>query len=792
MTQKLPSETSNKLFPPIRLSLLGFLFTTLLFYPFLLQGQSYCDGDLSIFTLPQFQFISQLMNDSTLPAWNPFLGSGQPLIGDSSMPIFYPLNVLHCLLDPITTLNIFLIVHLYLAFLGTYALARTLRISAFGASLAALSFSFGGIGLSQLTTPMYCFGIPWFLWTLTFFLQSLAPENSLRKQALAALSLTLLVLSGSLDYILSLLALCLIFGLFQKPSPKVMLRPLCKSFLSLGVLSIGMSSCVLAPMLLLLPETVRDQGLSYLEASKWSLAPIEWLSLVVPFPFEEGGLQYREFSAQPRPWFFSLHMGVIPFIFALCAVCFSARKFQVRPALLTILVFLPFASGSYSPVYRALFDLLPFLSRSRYPAKYFVPVALSLALLSAIGFDWWCSLDQKWKRLNKLVVIVAVILISGVATSFLLDKVPLTQRLLVPTIALLCLAATQIQKAIKIEKLILAIIFLELLICSQFFVLFCPRILVSSPPQIGRILKEQERKTGAASIVSISPKAPITTMRIPEIKTTNLPLLFFASRQSLKANSGMPYGLRTTPAFSPLQLKRPNLLKKALDQSTLDQWGKLQRMGVQHYIFTPFDYESPPAEIRELGSYGPWKVGRLKKNVPWAAVLPRRGKTSTLPEALEAISEESFLPEEACIIEGSGVSATNILNANQQIRILRFEFDRIELSTKTNEGGFLVIQESYSKGWSATVDGEATTIYPANVQFRGVYVPKGSHKVSFQYHCPAWNWALPLSLTTFAVTLLLILVSFLPGKRQTPPGHPLEASAENIETPDSTGSGAVG
>ncbi|MDF1660255.1 MAG: YfhO family protein [Planctomycetota bacterium] len=768
MTQTLPSNSPNKLFPPMRLSLLGFLFVSILFYPFLLEGQSYCDGDLSIFTLPQFQFISQLLNDGQIPGWNPYLGSGQPLIGDSSLPIFYPLNILHWILDPVTVLNIFLMVHLYLAFLGTYALARVLKLSVYGACFAALSFSFGGVGLSQLTTPMYCMGIAWLLWTLTFFLQSLTAENTLEKQSLTALSIALLVLTGALDYILPTLALCLFFGLFQGASPRTMILPLCKSFFTVGFLSLGMSSLVLAPMFFILPETVRAQGLSYLEASEWSLAPVEWLSLIVPFLFEEGGLKYQVYGAQARPWFFSLHMGILPVILAAFAFLFSPKKSVAKASILTILVFLPFASGAYNPIYRGLFDILPFLSRSRYPAKFFIPVALSLALLSANGFDWWLSKDKKWKTFNKNLAVIGALLLSGLAASYYYEKTTLSWHILAPILTLLCIGAGQFQRAIKIEKVILALTFIELLFCSQFFILFCPRALVNSPPQIGRIIKKQQQKTGCPSILTVSPKAPITAMRMPKLKTTELSLLFFASRQALKANSGMPYGLRSSPAFSPLQLQRTKLIKNALDQSKLDSWSRMQRMGVQHFVFTPFDFDKTPPQLKELGSYGPWKVGALTKKAPWATILPRRSNALTRAETVKAITDNDLEPVKESIIEGQGLPQATKLNNNQQITLTKFEFDRIELNASSKEDGFLVIQEAYAMGWSATIDGKATPIYPANIQFRGIYLPKGRHKIKFQYSSPAWNWAWPLSLLTFLLTLLLICLSRFQSKRRSP------------------------
>jgi hypothetical protein len=47
---------------------------------------------------------------------------------------------------------------------------------------------------------------------------------------------------------------------------------------------------------------------------------------------------------------------------------------------------------------------------------------------------------------------------------------------------------------------------------------------------------------------------------------------------------------------------------------------------------------------------------------------------------------------------------------------------------------FLVLNELYNKGWSASAGGQDIAVYPTNLVMRGVVVPAGASQVTFEYH----------------------------------------------------------
>jgi Bacterial membrane protein YfhO len=60
--------------------------------------------------------------------------------------------------------------------------------------------------------------------------------------------------------------------------------------------------------------------------------------------------------------------------------------------------------------------------------------------------------------------------------------------------------------------------------------------------------------------------------------------------------------------------------------------------------------------------------------------------------------------------------------------------------------GYLVVRESFARGWTASVDGTATPVLRANGKHRAVPVPAGRHEVDLRYVPPGLGWGLGLSL----------------------------------------------
>ncbi len=98
------------------------------------------------------------------------------------------------------------------------------------------------------------------------------------------------------------------------------------------------------------------------------------------------------------------------------------------------------------------------------------------------------------------------------------------------------------------------------------------------------------------------------------------------------------------------------------------------------------------------------------------------------------------------------------------VMILRYAPETIDIATRSDTAGLLVLADQAFPGWSATVDGQAAPLLTTDHALRGVYLPAGAHSVCFTY-------APPVFLLGAALTLLaLVVVGFLASKRSPAQG----------------------
>jgi uncharacterized membrane protein YfhO len=81
------------------------------------------------------------------------------------------------------------------------------------------------------------------------------------------------------------------------------------------------------------------------------------------------------------------------------------------------------------------------------------------------------------------------------------------------------------------------------------------------------------------------------------------------------------------------------------------------------------------------------------------------------------------------------------------------------LSMSPEKTRFLVVNEGWSAGWRAQIDGNPATIYRTDYLVQGVVVPAGPHTVSFRYDPPAFKEGLGISGAGLVLWLGLVGLS---------------------------------
>ena len=105
-------------------------------------------------------------------------------------------------------------------------------------------------------------------------------------------------------------------------------------------------------------------------------------------------------------------------------------------------------------------------------------------------------------------------------------------------------------------------------------------------------------------------------------------------------------------------------------------------------------------------------------------------------------------------------------------QVLSLSNTHVEVQTDSTSAAFLVLSDVYYPGWRATIDGKPTPIFQTNYVLRGVQVPAGNHRVTFEFNPVSFHIGLGVSSAS------LVLLGYLAWK--------LSRSQNKIDNPSMT------
>jgi len=140
-------------------------------------------------------------------------------------------------------------------------------------------------------------------------------------------------------------------------------------------------------------------------------------------------------------------------------------------------------------------------------------------------------------------------------------------------------------------------------------------------------------------------------------------------------------------------------------------------------------------------------------------------------KALSALASGSVDPLRTVLLESAPPPLAAPRDpAADAARIVSYAPNRMELRTRTDAPGLLVLSEGYDPGWRAEIDGQPAPVLVANHALRAVSLPAGEHTVRLRYAPPALRWGIAISLGGY-LTLGILLVTFRLGPRLHPAGR---------------------
>ena len=104
--------------------------------------------------------------------------------------------------------------------------------------------------------------------------------------------------------------------------------------------------------------------------------------------------------------------------------------------------------------------------------------------------------------------------------------------------------------------------------------------------------------------------------------------------------------------------------------------------------------------------------------------------------SLAALRSPTFDPRQTAVLVGRGQNgARPAPGARDKVVVSQYEPERVAIQVTVDglEPALLLLTDANYPGWEATVDGLEVPIHQANLLFRAVFVPPGSHEVIFSF-----------------------------------------------------------
>ncbi|CAN5566611.1 hypothetical protein BH24ACT18_BH24ACT18_06310 [soil metagenome] len=749
-----------------------------------------------------YSYLGERLRSGDLPGWNPHQFSGAPFAGDPlSGWTYLPAMILFTALPVSAAAKGYVFVHLLLAGLFTYALARVLRMNLAGALLAAVAYEFNvfvywrnlccspyvsvmaWLPLAILGTELAVRSVRWPDRVLWLGVGGLALSQILAAWPGQGSYYALLALGGYVAY----------RTLLSPPENVRGLRGRVIGFLFHGsgvlLFGFGLAAAGLLPRVEYQTLSTLADGYGNIEGVRaaWGgWTSDDWKRLLTP------GLVYP---------------GLTVLALALAAPLVARARHAVPFFLVLSICTLVLSSPDGTPLHSVLYFLLPGFEwlHPHGPGRIKVILYLGFALLAGATLS---RLGERNARALVAVPVVASLVLAVCVVALLATEGPPAGfGIGVSLVSLLALVVTNACVAVYALSgagrrgaafLMVLVLFVDLFVAGR--ATLAERATADLGKDLVKVdLSRYFEPTGASKFLrSETENEPARYFgygprRLGDGWSFNYNN-WFAERDTsalLASNMGTPLGLQSIQGYNAVHIARydeymeklngrsqgyhnADVVPRGLDSPLLDL------LNVR-YMIVPADVEADQDALLELKDvhptvYGDDRVEVLENRdaLPRAWIVHSAIEASQ-SETLKQLSSGGVDPRQTALLERTPPDLDRPEDPSaDRATVTEYEADRIQLETATGARGLLVLSEAYYPAWKAYVDGEPVPLYVADHVLRAVPVPAGEHTVELRYE--SWSLRIGVAISLGFCLALIVLVAARVRRRprsadETPTGN---------------------
>ena len=756
-----PARRFFRLFATVGLYALGF---AVLASPWL-SGSVTIPWDAKSNSFPNLSFLARSLAQGQLPFWTPNVYAGWPQIADPQSLIFSPLHFALALFDATPSFVAADAVVFALLFIGGFGVILIFRERGWhegGALVAALAFAFGGSNASRLQHVGQIESICWLPLAL-FLLMRALDRASWRWGAAAGLVAGLIAIGRDQVALLGLYVL-VVYLLWHWFDGEDRRRRLVASVRPLAAGAIVGALLMAMPVLLtaLLAASSNRPEVGYDITIRGSLPPADLLTLVFADLFGAADPKVQYWGPPSFPWHGAFgstdlfHAQNVGQLYAGALVIVAVIGFGIVRGLLwsrdvrffaaMLLVTLLYALGKYTPVFWAMYEVLPGVSLYRRPADATFPFGLMLAVCGGYLVHRWLMASvpppAQWQRIVEIVIAVALI-----AGSMALAVAIGTWReamlpILIGVVVVACaIGALRLAYRLAATNALAAAAVLALFSTADLAWNNSPNESTGLPPsfydaqrpdttnETVALLKQKLAATAASDrrdrveLIGIGYHWPNLALvhGFDHLFGHNpLRLAEFARATNVADTVAVPDQRQFSPLLpsynSPLEnLFGVRFIATGVPIEEIDKRLKPGDLPQIARTRDAFVYENPNALPRVV-LVGDWRLADFS-DVLRTGQWPDADPSSTV--LLERAPRPAFPP--AALSGGTS-------------RIVEYRNDEVVVEVDTPASAMLVLNDIWHPWWSATLDGQPAEMLKANMLFRAVAVPHGKHTVRFTFN----------------------------------------------------------
>jgi hypothetical protein len=722
-------------------------------FPTVILGlQTFAYRDFATFAYSLGLYQRESFWRGEIPLWNPLNCFGLPFVAQWNTMTLYPLSLIYILLPLPWSLNVFCLLHVFLAGLGMFYLTSHWTRCTLAAAFAGLSYAFCGLLLIALIWPNILAVLGWLPWVL------LAVERALERGGrfvwIAALVAALQMLAGMPEY--TLFTWVLVVGLWMAQ------KPTWTSFRRLTGVVLIVSGLIAAQVLPFAELLLQSERNTMFDAGAWSLPLWGWGNFFVPL-FHSRGTPHGVYYLADQPLFTSYYVTLPSLAMALYAAIFVRdRRIWLFSAVALLALWLALGKAAY--LYKWLLELGPLFAFMRFPIKFVAFIAVAVPILGAFGLAHWVNANTTVVKHRRFLIALA-----GACSLVILTLVlyahfrPLPDhdgpavwwnglwRLLFLAAGMALVLALKSHAENRKAYLWCSIALLGCVVFDSFTSV--PKHHPTAPPSV---------YAPGLLATRISHLPQPGQGRVFVCKETHDVLYhggvgdpyadLIGRRAGLFGNLNIIDGVATTHGFYAMYIPPAQQIWKQLFFVPRERFPEplADFAGISHLTVSSNALE--------------WVARPNAMPLVSAGQAPRFRDDKT---NLIGVIHKLFDPRTMVYLQNEARQFVTVTNKTEA-KVLGHQFSahRIEADVEAAEPSLVVLSQAYYRPWRAFVDGQATRILRANYAFQAVQVPAGRHTVRLVYKDVLFERGCVISMTTFAACLFGLRRSGKPRGQQ--------------------------